>query len=77
MVIQARSCTSLMCSSILIYSKPFCKYVIRAPGGISVKATEDLAMSDSLPNAKAECEKPNEDIDIRTCVVIGVEWLPI
>lgn len=29
-------CTSLICSSMAIYSSPFCKNVISAPGGISV-----------------------------------------
>lgn len=48
------SSTSLICSSIAMYSSPFCRKVINAPGGISVCAVLDLMTSDSYANVNAE-----------------------
>mmetsp|Transcript_33127 Transcript_33127/g.72984 ORF Transcript_33127/g.72984 Transcript_33127/m.72984 type:complete len:206 (+) Transcript_33127:338-955(+) len=53
--------SSLMCSSMAMYSSPFCKNVIRAPGGISVWAVLDLITSDSYANVNAECANPFSD----------------
>lgn len=39
--------TSFICSSIAVYSSPFCKSAINVPGGISDCATLDLATKDS------------------------------
>ena len=47
---------------MLMYSSPFCRKVMRAPGGMSVKATLDFAMSDSFPKAKALCVKPGRGV---------------
>jgi hypothetical protein len=49
-----------MCSSMAIYSKPFCKKVINAPGGISVWATLDFITNDSYAKVKAEWENPEK-----------------
>ena len=48
----------MICSSIAIYSKPFCKNVINAPGGISVCAILDFITNDSYANVNAEWAKP-------------------
>jgi hypothetical protein len=53
--------TSFICSSIPTYSKPFCKNVTNAPGGISVCDTLDFVIKDSCANVNAACEKPNKN----------------
>ena len=50
--------SSLMLSSIAMYSNPFCKNVINAPGGISEVATVDFAINDSCAKQNAVCAKP-------------------
>lgn len=63
-----------MCSSMAMYSKPFCKNVINAPGGISVWAVLDFTTSDSCAKVNAEWENP---VLVRTRGVSGainIDW---